>query len=285
MRNAREKWLTERSSSVAICCNAILPERSESEPLTRALHLPWRETAAARFCGWLQPTIGLSDVSGEREHHVIYEKLVGLVGSTQSVLQRGADMSNDLVVMTDTWLVAELANARPARLPGNAVERRARQIEEERVKRLVDHIARVALEVVKICRTRANIRLGDTAALLPAFAIRIVSQFQADEIGIYRSQGAGNIRRRIVVADFGHRELGAVQRTRDQDRCLLRAKALPEAPSVNACLCHFNQPIRKGTPSLAFQTSVHYRRSPANGPAAAHNTKLSRQAVAGIALR
>ncbi|MGY4434426.1 hypothetical protein ACVWWO_006903 [Bradyrhizobium sp. F1.13.1] len=205
-------------------------------------------------------------MGGERKHHVIDEKLVGLVGPAQSLPQGGTDMSNDLVVMTDTWLVAELANARPARLPGNAVERRARQIEEERVKRLVDHIARVALEVVQIGRTCANIRLGDTAALLPAFAIRIVTEFQAEEIGIFRGQRAGNIRCRIVVADFSDRELCAVQRTRDQDRCLLRAKALPEPLSVDACLCHSSKSIRKGTsfagpPEIRALSEIAGRRS------------------------
>src|SRR5437773_3153632 len=111
------------------------------EPFAGSLHLPRSKTAAARFDA-LQPAIGLGDVGSEREHHMIDEKLVGFVRPTQRLQKRRAEMTDDRVVMADAGLIAEFANAWCAGLFGDVVERRARQIEEQGVERLVDQVAR-----------------------------------------------------------------------------------------------------------------------------------------------
>ena len=46
---------------------------------------------------------------GESEHHVIDEKLVGLVRPAQPFLQRRADMADDRIVMTDAEFTGEFA--------------------------------------------------------------------------------------------------------------------------------------------------------------------------------
>ena len=121
---------------------------------------------------------------GEREHRVIDEKLVGLGRPTQRLQERRADMTDDRVVMADAELAGELTDARCAGLLGDAVERRARKIEEDGVERLVDHEARIALQVVQICCAGADIRLDDALAVFPELAVRVIVKFQADEIGI-----------------------------------------------------------------------------------------------------
>jgi len=79
-----------------------------------ALNLPRRKTAAGRLTAGAQSAIGLGDVCGERNHHVIDEKLVGLVRPTQPFLQRRADMTDDHIVMANAELTGELTDARRA---------------------------------------------------------------------------------------------------------------------------------------------------------------------------
>jgi hypothetical protein len=49
---------------------------------------------------------------GEREHHVIDEKLVGLARPTQGFQQHCPDMTHDLVVVAGAELTGEVANGR-----------------------------------------------------------------------------------------------------------------------------------------------------------------------------
>ena len=65
------------------------------EPFAGAPHLPRRKTAAGRSGDALQSAIGLRDVHGECQHHVIDEKLVGLGRPTQRLQERRADMTDD----------------------------------------------------------------------------------------------------------------------------------------------------------------------------------------------
>src|SRR3954471_19276574 len=99
--------------------------------------------------------------------------------------ERHAEMANDRVVLADAGLIGELTHAFCAGLSGDVVERRARQIQEDRVKRLVDDELRISLQVVEIGRTSANVRPGDESAAFPAFAVRIIAKFKADEISIF----------------------------------------------------------------------------------------------------
>ena len=127
------------------------------QPFACAPHLPRSKTAASRSA-CPQSAIGLRDVRGERKHHVIDEKLVGLGRPTQRLQKRRADMTDDLVVMADAELTGEFTNARRAGLLGDAVERRARKIEMEGVERLLDDEARIVLHVVQICCARSDIQ-------------------------------------------------------------------------------------------------------------------------------
>ena len=79
------------------------------ELFASALHLPGRKTAAGQFGGALQPPIGLGNVRGEREHHVIDEELVGLRRPAQPFQERSADLANDRIVMTDAEFAGDLA--------------------------------------------------------------------------------------------------------------------------------------------------------------------------------
>src|ERR1044071_5231992 len=99
-------------------------------------------------------------------------------------------MTDDRVVMTDTGLISEFIDAWAADLPGDVVKRRARQIEKDGVERLVDHVARIALQIVQIGRATADIRLDDALAALPALAVRVIANLEADEIGVHRRQRA-----------------------------------------------------------------------------------------------
>src|SRR6266851_2285065 len=80
------------------------------KPFAGALHLPRGKTAASRFGDALQSAIGLSDVCGERKHHVIDEKLVRLGRLTQRFQERRANMTDDLVVVADAELKGEFTN-------------------------------------------------------------------------------------------------------------------------------------------------------------------------------
>src|SRR5262249_39701538 len=134
------------------------------------LRLPWREAAAGLLADRLQSAIGLCDVRGEREHHVNDEKLIGLVGTAQPFQERGADMTDDRVVMAGAKLAVEVTHARGVGLFGEAVERRTRNIEKERVERLVDDVAWIALQVVQVRCTSGDIRLLEALAALPKLA-------------------------------------------------------------------------------------------------------------------
>src|SRR2546430_14630571 len=103
------------------------------EHLAGSLHLPRGKTAAVRFGDAVQPAIGLGDMCSERQHHVIDEKLVGLVRPMQRLQERRAEMTDDRVVMADTGLIGEFTDAWCAGLFGDVVERRVRQIEKEGV--------------------------------------------------------------------------------------------------------------------------------------------------------
>src|SRR5439155_964516 len=146
------------------------------------------------------------------------------------------------------------------------VERRARQIEEEGVKRLVDHVARIALEVVQISCTGADIGLDDAPAALPAFTIRVVAKFDADEIGIVGRKRAAETGQGIVIPRFDHRELGAAQCARDQRGRVLQIKGLPELLSEDTGGSHGDDLINEAKPRLAcprggynYPTSVRGR--------------------------
>src|SRR3954447_24278749 len=148
-------------------------------------------------------------------------------------------MTDDRVVMADAELTGELTDARRAGLLSEAVERRARQIKKERVERLVDHIARIVLEIVQICCARRDIRLHHALAVLPEFTVREIVKLQADEKGIFEGERARKTRHRVVIPGFGDRELHAAQRTRDQRRWrIVQMKYLPEPPAKGARLCH-----------------------------------------------
>src|SRR4029453_10211836 len=143
-------------------------------------------------------------------------------------------MTDNRIVMADAGLISEFANARRAGLPGDVVERRARQIEEKGVKRLVDHVARIALEVVQKNFNGGGIGLYDAPAALPAFAIRVVAKFDADEIGIVGRKRAAETGQGIVIPRFDHRELGSAQRARDQRGRVLQIQGLPELLSEDS---------------------------------------------------
>lgn len=147
---------------------------------------------------------------GERQHHVIDEKLVGFGRSTEPLQQQRSDMTHDLVIMSDAELAGEVANRRRPGFLGDAVERRTRQIEVERMKRLVDDETRIAPEIIQICRTRFDIRLPDALAVIPELAVWVIVKLQADEIGLI-GHGAGTTRYRIINLGFGDREFDAAQ--------------------------------------------------------------------------
>src|SRR2546423_7054270 len=71
------------------------------ESFAGSLHLPGGKAAAVRFANTLQSAVGLGDMGSEREHHVIDEKLVGLVRPAKRLQKRRADMADDRIVMTD----------------------------------------------------------------------------------------------------------------------------------------------------------------------------------------
>jgi hypothetical protein len=80
---------------------------------------------------------------------MIDEELVGFLRPAQRLAKRCAEMTDDRLVMADAGLIAGFANRRCAGLLGDVVERGARQIEEQGVERLVDQVARIALQIVQ----------------------------------------------------------------------------------------------------------------------------------------
>ena|SRR6516225_2062592 len=81
------------------------------EPFAGALHLPRGKAAAVRFGDTPQSAIGLGDVRSECEHHVINEKLVGLVWSVKRLQEGRTEMTDDSVIVADAGLVGKFANA------------------------------------------------------------------------------------------------------------------------------------------------------------------------------
>ena len=211
IRKAREKWLTESSNSAAICVSDNFAAEIRLEPLAGAPDLPRRKAAAARLGGTRQSAIGLRDMRGESEHDVVDEKLAGLGRPAQRFPQQSADMPDDRIIMADAEFAGEIADTRRGKLFGNAVERRPGNIEVHRVERLVDHIARIVLEIVEIGCARPDVRLPEALAALPELALRIVMKLQADHEGILARKRAGETRHRIAVARFGDREVDAAQ--------------------------------------------------------------------------
>ena len=147
-------------------------------------------------------------------------------------------MADDVIIVPDRAAIERIDASRP-RLIGETIERRTRHVEMQRVKRLVDHVAWVGLEIVEIGRAGVDVRFLDVTALLPDLAFRIVAQLQADEIGIFLGERAGKTRHRIVVACFRDRDLGAAQRARHQrGRRFLEAEEFSEPFAVGACPGH-----------------------------------------------
>src|SRR3954451_11731322 len=120
-------------------------------------------------------------------------------------------MTDDLVVMADARFTGELTDARGAGLRREAVERRPRQIEKQGVKRLVDHVTRIRLEVIQISCARRDIGLHHALAVLPEFAVRKILKLQADEKGIIEGERTGKTWHGVVVPRFGDREFRAAQ--------------------------------------------------------------------------
>src|SRR5215469_11791207 len=137
-------------------------------------------------------------------------------------------MPDDCIVMADTEPAGKIADTRCGKLLGNTVERRARNIEMHRVEWLVDHITRIALEIVEIGCTRANVRLREALAALREFTFRIIMKLQADQKRIIALKKNGETRHWIAVAGFGHGEVDAPQRTRhERGRRILQMQELP----------------------------------------------------------
>ena len=60
----------------------------------------------------------------------------------------------------------------------------------EGVERLVDHIARIALEIVKLCCARSDIRPDDALATIPELAVGVIPEFHADIVGVLAIRAA-----------------------------------------------------------------------------------------------
>ena len=185
----------------------------------------------------------------ECEHRVIDEEPIDLSRPTQRWQQRATDMTDDRVVMAVAEPRGQLTNARCAGLLGDAVERRARKIEMERVERLVDDESRIVLHVVQICCARSDISLGATLAALPEFAVRIIVKFQADNKGILKAHLAGKAPRGSIIPGFCDGDFGVAQRTRDQRRrFVLQVQEPPDSLTVETRLCHVGRSHRWGGP-------------------------------------
>jgi hypothetical protein len=179
-------------------------------------------------------------------------------------------MTDDQVVMTDAGLIGKFVNAPRAGLFGDVVERRARQIEKDGVERLVDHVARIALQVIQIGCAAADIRLGHTSAAFPAFAVRVIAKLEADEIGILGGKRIGQNPHGVVIPGFGDREFGAAQGTRDQRGRVLQVQGLPEPLSVRIYQCHWGRPHSAGLDRAAHlmaarEVAAHYPGSARDG--------------------
>ena len=122
--------------------------RSEFELFAGTLNLPGRKTAPVRLTAGAQSAIGLGYVCRDSEHGVIDEQLIGLARPVQRVQERHSKMTNDRVVLADAGLIGEFTDAFCAALSGDASKCRTRQVEENRVIRLVDDETRIALQVV-----------------------------------------------------------------------------------------------------------------------------------------
>jgi hypothetical protein len=147
---------------------------------------------------------------------MIDEELVRFGRPSQSLQERRADVRHNLVVKAGAELTVELADPPHAELLCNAVECQSRNIEMKGVERLIDHKARIALHVVQICRAGADIGLGHALAMLPVFAVRIIAQFEANDIGILGYNCAAKARHGIVIPCFGGCDLDATYGSRDQ---------------------------------------------------------------------
>ena len=123
------------------------PAEIRLEPFAGPPRLPRSKTAACGF-GVTQSAIRLSDVRGERKHHVIDEKLVRFGWPAQSPQERRADVMHSFVVKAGAELTVELTDTPHAGLLSDTVECQSRDIEMKGVERLFDHKARIALHVV-----------------------------------------------------------------------------------------------------------------------------------------
>src|SRR3954451_8857200 len=104
----RPREMTDRE--IELGCDLLQRELAAEvrlEPLAGALRLPGRETAARGRGRALEPAIGLRDMGGQAEHHMVNEELVGLIRLAQPFLERGADVADDSIVMADADLTVE----------------------------------------------------------------------------------------------------------------------------------------------------------------------------------
>ena len=58
-------------------------------------------------------SIGLRDVGGQRQHHVIDEELVGFVRPAQPLAQGSADMADGGIIMPDRAAIERIDAPRP----------------------------------------------------------------------------------------------------------------------------------------------------------------------------
>src|ERR1700743_1949551 len=135
----------------------------------------------------------------ERQQDVVEKQLVNLVGMAESGQQQAPQAGNRDVVDARAGLIAQIANSRRAGVVRDRVQRRTRQIKNQRVKSLVGKSGRISFQVMETTLASPQVAHRRSSAILPIFAIPRIAEVESDEKSIFLLNRTAHLRQRITT--------------------------------------------------------------------------------------
>ena len=116
--------------------------------------------------------------------------------------QQAPQAGNRDVVDARAGLIAQIANWRRLGVVRDRVQRRTRQIKNQRVKGLVRKSGGISLQVMETTLAGPQVAHRRSSAILPIFAMARIAEVQSDEKSIFPLKRAAHFRQRTITSNL-----------------------------------------------------------------------------------
>ena len=162
----------------------------------------------------------------DRQQDVVDKQRVSLVGMAEGGQQQAPQAGNRDVVDARAGLIVQIANSRRVGVVSDRVQRRTRQIKNQRVKGLVEKSGGISLQVMETTLASPQVAHRRSSAILPIFAIASIAEVQSDEKSIFLPNRTAHFRQRIIASNLRDRYIGCTQCPGNDRRCVFDSQCL-----------------------------------------------------------